>query len=85
MDGIIEIIVEGLSAIDEAVFTPVYYNALAELAAKLDAAEAALLASEDISELVVELYSTYVSAFAYNPDADGYADLVNRYLAICDA
>ncbi len=80
-----DMVIGGLDSVDDAVFAPIYSNALEDFASKLDAAEAALAADEDISTLVVELYASYAAAFAYNPEADGYAELVARYLAICDA
>ena len=78
-------IINGLASVDKLAFVPVYEEALDGLAEKLAAAEQALASEEDISALIVELYSSYVSAFAYNPDADGYDALIERYEAICDA
>lgn len=78
-------IINGLASVDRLAFVPVYEESLDEFAAKLAEAEQAFVAEEDISALVVELYGSYVSAFAYNPDADGYDALIERYEAICDA
>lgn len=77
-------IIQGLEAVDAVAFVPSYCDALEDFAAKLDAVDAALAADGDIKDLLIELYSSYASAFAYNPAAEGYSALIDRYIAICE-
>lgn len=77
-------IIKNLAAIEPVEFTLEYSDDFDEFKAALETAETALANEEDVSELLVGLYASYVSVVAYNPAADGYAELIGRYFAICE-